>query len=177
MQKYENSQDFGISEIRKTLPLFSLLLVIGKRGSEQAMNAECNRAFRASLVDESRFEGSLRLYGGLKYGHNIAVVRARSAQCGFDKGLNGEKKQLLVRAQKLLRNADIGVAELLYCNLNGLFPLVSFLQIWAAKWTQEGNFSFGSAAECADIAVYRRAKTAGPTRLADLTENRLRHSL
>ncbi len=63
------------------------------------------------------------------------------------------------------------------CNLNGLFPLVSFLQILAIEWASEGNFSFGSAAECADIAAYCRAETAGPTLLADLTENRLRHSL
>ena len=74
-------------------------------------------------------------------------------------------------------DADIGVADLRFCNLKWFFPLMSFLQVFALEGTSEGDFALGSTAECADIAAYCRTDTAGPALLADLTENRLRHSL
>ncbi len=67
------------------------------------MDAECNSAFRACFVDQAGFERSVCLNERFEYGYNVTVVCARGAQCGLDEGINGEKKQLLMRRGGTLR--------------------------------------------------------------------------
>ena len=86
-------------------------------------------------------------------------------------------KKLFVLAKEFFRDADFGIAQLPFWQLNRLFPFVRFFEIFAIERTDEGDFSLGSAADCADVAAYCRAETAGSALLTDLTENRLRHSI
>jgi hypothetical protein len=82
-----------------------------------------------------------------------------------------------VAAQKTFTYFDIAVRDLVALGENGFFVLVRFLQVLAFERTGEGDFTLGAAANGTDIALDGGAGAARTTFSADLTQDRLGHSL